>query len=106
LRDGLLIIEIVGALKLAFNVVHALINAINEVYDVEEIRSFIFGRVVALVFAVGVIMLHYLKKFVSIDSTFSDLLQVLRWVFLCYLQKCRCTYYYDLILFTWYYSHG
>src|SRR5699024_6135937 len=74
----------------------ALINAINEAYEVEETRTFIFVRAVARVFAAGMmigfiitmvfpvlgtLMLDVLKNYVDIDSTFSGVFQVLRWVF-------------------------
>src|SRR5699024_5392413 len=84
-RGGLLEIGVVGALWSVSNAVHALISAINEAYEVEETRSFIFVRAVALVFAAGMmivfiitmvfpvfgtLMLDFLKNFVDIDSTF------------------------------------
>src|SRR5699024_3287425 len=95
-RGGLLEIRVVGALWSVSNAVHALISAINEAYEVEETRSFIFVRAVALVFAAGMmivfiitmvfpvfgtLMLDFLKNFVDIDNTFSGVFQVLRWVF-------------------------
>src|SRR5699024_2410326 len=95
-RGGLLAIGVVGALWSISNAVHALINAINEAYEVEETRSFIFVRAVALVFAAGMmivfiitmvfpvfgrLMLGCLRCFVVSDSGFSGVFQVLRWVF-------------------------
>lgn len=95
-RGGLLIIGIIGALWSVSNAVHALISAINEAYEVEETRSIIFVRLIALVFAAGMmiafiitmvfpvfgtLILDFLKNFVDIDSTLSGVFQVLRWVF-------------------------
>src|SRR5699024_9022988 len=95
-RGGLLAIGVVGALSSVSNAVHALISAINEAYEVEETRSIIFVRLIALVFAAGMmiafiitmvfpvfgtLMLDFLKNFVDIDSTLSGVFQVLRWVF-------------------------
>src|SRR5699024_4989986 len=95
-RGGLLAIGDVGGISSISNAVQALINAIYEAYEVEETRSFIFVRAVALVFAAGMmivfiitmvfpvfgpLMLDFLKNFVDIDSTFSGVFQVLRWVF-------------------------
>src|SRR5699024_11388140 len=63
---------------------------------VESSRSIIFVRLIAVVFAAGMmivfvitmvflvfgtLMLDFLKNFVDIDSTFSGVFQVLRWVF-------------------------
>src|SRR5690625_6852021 len=94
-RGGLLAIGVVGALWSVSNAVHALISAVNEAYEVEETRSFIFVRAVALVFVAGLMvvfvitilcpvhgtpMLDFLTKFVDIDSTFSGVFQGLRWV--------------------------
>src|SRR5690625_6547449 len=95
-RGGLLAIGVVGALWSVSNAVHALISAINEAYEVEETRSIIFVRLIALVVAAGMIiafiitivfpvfdilMLDFLIYFVDIDSTLSGVFQVLRWVF-------------------------
>src|SRR5699024_3358053 len=95
-RGGLLEIGVVGAFWSVSNAVHALISAINEAYEVEETRSFIFVRAVALVLSAGMmivfiitlvfpdfgtLMLDFLKNFVDIDNTFSGVFQVLRWVF-------------------------
>src|SRR5699024_6409672 len=95
-RGGLLVIGVVGALWSICNAVHVLSNAINLAYEVEDSRSFIFVRAVALVFAggmmivfiitmvfpvFGTLMLDFLKNFVDIDSSFSGVSQVLRWVF-------------------------
>src|SRR5699024_10591823 len=95
-RVVLLVIGFIGAVCSFSNAVHALISAINEAYDVEETRSFIFVRLIALVFAAGMmiafiitmvfpvfgtLMLDFLKNFVEIDSTLSGVFQVLRWVF-------------------------
>src|SRR5690625_4355795 len=95
-RGGLLAIGVVGALWSVSNAVHALISAINEAYEVEETRSIIFVRLIALVFAAGMLIvlllpqvilvfgsfiLDFLKNFVDIDSTLSGVFQVLRWVF-------------------------
>src|SRR5699024_4435538 len=83
---------VVGALWSVSNAVHALISSINEAYEVEETRSIIFVRLIALVFAAGMmiafiitmvfpvfgtLMLDFLKNFVDIDSTLSGVFQVL-----------------------------
>ncbi len=95
-RGSLLILGVIGALWSTSNAIHALIASINEAYDIEETRSIIFVRAIALVFAAGMIiafiitlvfpvfgnlMLDYLKNIFDIDTTLSGLLQVLRWVF-------------------------
>src|SRR5690625_7353937 len=62
-RGGLLAIGVVGALWSVSNAVHALISAINEAYEVEESRSIIFVRLIALVFAAGM-MIAFIIKYV------------------------------------------
>ena len=95
-RGSLLILGIIGALWSTSNAIHALITSINQAYDIEETRSIIFVRAIALMFAAGMIitiiitmvfpvfgniMLEYLKNIFDIDTTLSGLLQVLRWLF-------------------------
>ena len=95
-RGWLLVFGIGGALWSTSNAVHVLITSINEAYNVEETRSFIYVRAIALVFAAGMIIafiitmvfpvfgnivLDFLKNFFDIDTTLSGLLQILRWVF-------------------------
>src|SRR5699024_2104101 len=56
LLGGLLVTVVDGALWSVSNAVDALISANNEAYEVEETRSFIFVRAVALVFAAGMML--------------------------------------------------
>src|SRR5690625_5786134 len=95
-RGSLLILGIIGALWSTSNAIHALITSINQAYDIEETRSIMFVRAIALMFAAGMIiiilitmvflvfgniMLEYLKIIFDIDTTLSGLFQVLRWMF-------------------------
>lgn len=95
-RGWLLVFGIGGALWSTSNAIHALISAINEGYNIEETRSVIFVRLIALLFATGMIIafiitmifpmfgsiiLDFLKSFFDIDLSLSGSMQILRWVF-------------------------
>lgn len=94
-RGGLLTIGIIGALWSASNAINALIKSANEAYDVEETRSFIIvrllalgltlGMIIALVVAIllpvfGSIILDFLQSHIGFSSAFALLFQILRWV--------------------------
>lgn len=94
-RGGLLTVGIVGALWSTSNAINALIKSANEAYDVEETRSFIIvrllalgltlGMIIALVVAIllpvfGSIILDFFQSYIGFSSTFALLFQILRWV--------------------------
>jgi len=93
---SLLTIGIVGALWSTSNAIHALIITVNRAYNIEEKRSFLFVRFVALLLTVGMIIafifamvlpvfgsmiVDFLKVYFEFDPTFEGLFRTLRWVF-------------------------
>ncbi|WP_373894716.1 YihY/virulence factor BrkB family protein [Virgibacillus natechei] len=93
-QGGLLTVGILGALWAASNGINAFIKASNTAYDVEETRSFIvvrlialgltLGMIVALVVAFvlpmfGSIIISFLESLFGFPSAMSLLFQVLRW---------------------------
>src|SRR5699024_5831767 len=54
-RGSLLILAIIAALWSTSIASHPLITSINQAYDIEETRSIIFVRAIALMFAAGMI---------------------------------------------------
>lgn len=93
-RGGLLTVGIIGALWSASNAINALIKSANEAYDVEETRSFIIVRLLALGLTLGVIIalvvaillpvfgniiLDFLQSYIGFSGAFALLFQILRW---------------------------
>ena len=54
---GLLSIAIIGTIWSASNGINAIMRALNKAYDVEENRSFILGRVIAISLLLSVLLL-------------------------------------------------
>ncbi|PAV27861.1 ribonuclease [Virgibacillus profundi] len=93
-QGGLLAIGIIGALWSASAGINAFIKSTNEAYDVEETRSFIIvrlialgltlGMIIALVVAIllpvfGNVILGFLESLLGLSGVMSILFQVLRW---------------------------
>lgn len=93
-QGGLLTIGIIGTLWSASNGVNAFIKSANSAYGVEETRSFIVVRSIALGLTVGLILalgvamvlpifgnmiVKYLDMILSLGSSKTILLQLLRW---------------------------
>jgi len=94
-KGGLLTVGIIGALWSASNGVNAFIKATNEAYEVDETRSFIKVKIIALSLTVGVIVsfavalllpifgsviLNLLKDLFQIDTSIVFALQLIRWI--------------------------
>ncbi|MGM8212141.1 YihY/virulence factor BrkB family protein [Virgibacillus sp. W0430] len=94
-RGGLLTFGIIGALWATSNGINAFIKAINEAYEVEEERSFIKVRLLAIGLTVGMIVaiivslllpvlgnviIHFVESWIGISSAMLVFLQVFRWV--------------------------
>lgn len=93
-KGGLLTIGIIGALWSASNGVNAFIKSANSAYGVEETRSFIVVRAMALGLTIGLIIalgvaitlpifgntiVKYLDMILSLGSSKTILMQILRW---------------------------
>lgn len=94
-RGGLLTVGIIGVIWSASNAMNALIQSINAAYNVEETRSFIkvrllaigltLGMIIALVFAMllpvfGSEILQFVESHLGFSSPFTDVFDSLRWV--------------------------
>jgi membrane protein len=94
-RGGLLTFGILGTLWSASNAMTAFIEAINQAYDVEETRSFIKLKLVAIVLTLfmlvavivalilpifGGAIIDMITRILSLPSQTQILFQVLRWV--------------------------
>ncbi|HAM80345.1 YihY/virulence factor BrkB family protein [Ornithinibacillus bavariensis] len=92
----LLSIGIIGTLWVASNGINAIMRVLNSAYEVEENRSFIFSRFIAVVFTiamVGILFLAillpvlgkmigiYLFSFFGLSDDFVTVWEMLRWVF-------------------------
>ncbi|GGB59795.1 YihY family inner membrane protein [Virgibacillus dakarensis] len=55
-NGGLLSISIIGTLWSASNGIKAIMRAFNRAYDVEEDRSFVFGRLIAIVLTIAMVL--------------------------------------------------
>lgn len=94
-NGGLLSISIIGTLWSASNGINAIMKAFNRAYEVDEDRSFIIGRLIAIVLTiamVGVIFLSFLLpifgkmigvyvfSFFGLSGTFTAVWGALRWI--------------------------
>ncbi|MDT3763434.1 YihY/virulence factor BrkB family protein [Priestia filamentosa] len=94
-NGGLLTVGILGTLWSASNGIQAFIHAMNIAYDVEDNRSFIKVRLLAIVLTIGLlvafiislalpifgnVIVDWIKSFVPISSGFEILFTILRWV--------------------------
>ncbi|MBY7141815.1 YihY/virulence factor BrkB family protein [Virgibacillus sp. NKC19-3] len=93
-KGGLLTVGILGALWAASNGINAFIKASNTAYDVQETRSFVVVRLIALGLTLGMIIalvvafilpmfgsiiLNFLESLLGFSGATSLLFQVLRW---------------------------
>ncbi|CQR47278.1 hypothetical protein BN1058_01586 [Paraliobacillus sp. PM-2] len=94
-NGGLLSIGIIGALWSASNGINAIMRAFNKAYDVEENRSFIVSRLIAVVLTVAMLLVIimafllpifgrqigvYLFSFFGLSEGFIEIWNTLRWV--------------------------
>lgn len=93
-KGGLLTVGIIGALWSASGGVSAFIQSANKAYEVEESRSFIVVKLIALSLTIGLILslgialllpifgnviVKYINIFLNLGGATTILLQVLRW---------------------------
>lgn len=93
-KGGLLTVGIIGALWSASNGINAFIKSINSAYEVDETRSFIVVRLIALGLTIGLIIalsvaillpifgntiVKYLDMVLTLGDSKTILLQLLRW---------------------------
>ncbi|WP_181350937.1 YihY/virulence factor BrkB family protein [Thalassobacillus sp. CUG 92003] len=94
-NTGLLSIGIIGTLWSASNGVNAIIRVFNRAYEVEEKRSLVAGRMVAIVLTIAMVMVIaialllpvfgkaigvFLFSFIGVSEEFTQLWDALRWV--------------------------
>ena len=94
-KGGLLTFGIIGALWSASNGIQAFMKATNEAYGVDETRSFIKVRLLALVLTIGMVVafavalilpvfgstiLGFFKSLLGISASLTIILQISRWV--------------------------
>lgn len=94
-NGGLLSISIIGALWAASNGVNALIRAFNKAYGVEENRSFVFARLIAMVLTIAMVAIIiiafllpifgrmigiYLFSLFGLSANFISVWETLRWL--------------------------
>ncbi|GEM01105.1 membrane protein [Halolactibacillus halophilus] len=92
---GLLSVGIIGTLWSASNGINAVMRSLNKAYDVEENRSFLVGRLIAILLLVSMLILIlvalllpifgraigvYIFSFFGASETFIDVWNMLRWV--------------------------
>ncbi|WP_156520806.1 YihY/virulence factor BrkB family protein [Oceanobacillus sp. Castelsardo] len=94
-NGGLLSIGIIGTLWAASNAINAIMKAFNRAYDIDEDRSFIATRLIAIVLTIAMVLViivslllpvfgqiigEYIFAFVGLSDTFLQLWGTLRWV--------------------------
>lgn len=92
---GLLSIGIIGTLWSASNGINAIMRSLNKAYDVEENRSFIVGRLIAILLLISMLVLIlvalllpvfgralgvYVFSFFGASEAFIDVWNMLRWI--------------------------
>ncbi|SDC06167.1 membrane protein [Pelagirhabdus alkalitolerans] len=92
---GLLSVGIIGTLWSASNGINAIMRSLNKAYDVEENRSFIVGRLIAISLLISVLLLivvalllpvfgrmigEYVFSMFGASEEFLDVWNTLRWV--------------------------
>lgn len=55
-RGWLLVFSLAGTLWTASSAIHAIISALNRAYDVEEERSYMMSRLMAIIFTIGMVL--------------------------------------------------
>jgi len=94
-NGGLLSIGIIGTLWSASNGVNAITKSFNRAYEVEEDRSFIVGRLIAVALTIGMVIVIgvalllpvfgkaigvYIFSFIDLSEGFLNMWNTLRWV--------------------------
>lgn len=94
-RGGLLTVGIIGVLWSASGAMTTLMESVNQAYDVEETRSFIKARLIAIGLTLGMIftlifamlipifgseVLGFVENYFGFDSVFASIFESLRWV--------------------------
>lgn len=94
-NGGLLSIGIIGTLWSASNGVNAIMKSFNRAYEVEEDRSFIVARLIAIALTIGMVIVIcvalllpvfgkaigvYIFSFIDLSEGFLSLWNTLRWV--------------------------
>lgn len=94
-NSGLLSISVIGTLWSASNGVNAITKSFNKAYEVEESRSFIISRLIAIALTVAMVFVIivalllpvfgkeigvYIFSFINMSEGFLDLWNMLRWV--------------------------
>ncbi|MFD1020768.1 YihY/virulence factor BrkB family protein [Thalassobacillus hwangdonensis] len=94
-NGGLLSIGLIGTLWSASNGVNAIMRAFNRAYDVEESRSFVVGRIIAIILTIAMVVIIgvafllpvfgkaigvYLFSFIGFSDGFIEAWNALRWI--------------------------
>ncbi|MUV38673.1 putative ribonuclease-like protein YfkH [Lentibacillus sp. JNUCC-1] len=94
-NGSLLSISVIGTLWAASNAINAIMRVFNKAYEVEEDRSFIVARLIAIVLTIGMIVViivafllpifgkligEYIFSFIGLSETFINTWSALRWV--------------------------
>ncbi|WP_182201470.1 YihY/virulence factor BrkB family protein [Paraliobacillus salinarum] len=94
-NGGLLSIGIIGTLWSASNGINAIMRAFNKAYDVEENRSFIVSRLIAIVLTIAMLLVIvmafllpifgkqigiFIFSFLGLSAGFLEIWNTLRWV--------------------------
>jgi membrane protein len=94
-NGGLLSIGIIGTLWAASNAINAIMKAFNRAYDIDEDRSFLATRLIAIVLTIAMVLVIIVSlllpvfgqiigesifAFIGLSDTFLELWGTLRWV--------------------------
>ncbi|WP_106494599.1 YihY/virulence factor BrkB family protein [Lentibacillus sp. Marseille-P4043] len=94
-NGGLLSLSIIGTLWSASNGIKAIMRAFNRAYDVDEDRSFVVGRLIAIVLTIAMVLVicvafvlpvfgrmigDYLFSFFGYSESFIHFWNIIRWV--------------------------
>ncbi|RDW20360.1 ribonuclease [Oceanobacillus arenosus] len=94
-NGGLLSIGIIGTLWAASNAVHGIVKAFNKAYEINESRSYIVSRLIAIVLTIAMVIViivslllpvfgrvigEHVFAFFNLESSFLAIWDTLRWV--------------------------
>lgn len=94
-NGGLLSIGIIGTLWAASNAINGIMKAFNRAYDIDEDRSFLATRLIAIVLTIAMVLViiislllpvfgqiigEYIFSFIGLSDSFLQLWGTLRWV--------------------------
>ncbi|WP_099157615.1 YihY/virulence factor BrkB family protein [Virgibacillus ndiopensis] len=94
-NGGLLSISIIGTLWSASNGINAIMRAFNRAYDVDEDRSFVVARLIAIVLTIAMVLViciafllpifgkmigEYIFSFFGLSNNFINLWETFRWI--------------------------